>query len=88
MVNLYPSGVDQTHRWLQAYNLPFPIKPTIEHCNHRVPITLTLNRSHIWRTVSLMRGSELMMADDVVITLLFPFGSPDVVLRPDAHIAY
>ena len=35
-----------------------------------------------------MRGPKLMMADDIVIALLFPFGSADVMLRPDAHIAY
>ena len=76
------------NRWSQPGQLPLSPNLPIEMFNHSMSMSLVLHNPHIQRRISLMRGSQLMMANDFIVGDFLPFGGADVVLGVDEGVAH
>lgn len=72
----------------QAREFPVTVNFTVKVLDCGVPVPLILNRLFVRSCITLMCGSQLMVADDLVIGYSFPFGRSDVMLRMYERVSH
>lgn len=79
---LVPSDI-----WLQARKFPHPVHFAVVVLIRSMRVTAQFDLLEIHRLVHLMRGTQLMMTDDLGVGNLLPPGLTQKVLRLDGGIA-